>query len=115
MRESLWCFLRISTQVKPLLSNNIWNELSTKFYVTFWSLSLYDLETPAESYKKERQKLATQAQTNMMEADFKSSADKIVKKKREQERCKLLVAKFIEVKLVNAVDQPRAHRGLFIQ
>ena len=51
------------SQVKPLFSEKIWNDLSTKFYVTFWTLSMYDLKTPSDSYEKERQKLSVQVST----------------------------------------------------
>ena len=75
-----------------MLSNNIWNELSTKFYVTFWTLSMYDLKTPADSYEKERQKLAVQNRMTEDNAELPAN-----KKKKEIERCKALMEKLTEV------------------
>lgn len=54
----------IAQSVRPLQSLKVWEDISPQFLVTFWSLSMYDLYVPAESYQREVNKLkalATQA------------------------------------------------------
>lgn len=43
--------------VKPLHSNKVWEDISPQFLVTFWSLTMYDLLVPIESYQKEISKI----------------------------------------------------------
>lgn len=45
--------------VRSLHPAKVWEELSPQFMVTFWSLSMYDLQVPKESYEKEITKLKT--------------------------------------------------------
>lgn len=47
----------IAESVRPLHPAKVWEDISPQFLVTFWSLSMYDLEVPAESYQREVQKL----------------------------------------------------------
>lgn len=47
----------IVESVRPLHSFKIWEDISPQFLVTFWSLSMYDLQVPADTYKKEIDKL----------------------------------------------------------
>lgn len=43
--------------VKPLHPLKVWEDMSPQFLVTFWSLSMYDLQVPVESYQKEINKM----------------------------------------------------------
>lgn len=47
----------IVQSVRPLHPPKIWEDISPQFLVTFWSLSMYDLQVPTESYNKEIAKL----------------------------------------------------------
>uniref|UniRef100_A0A1B0CNM8 THO complex subunitTHOC2 C-terminal domain-containing protein n=3 Tax=Lutzomyia longipalpis TaxID=7200 RepID=A0A1B0CNM8_LUTLO len=47
----------IVESVRPLHPPKVWEDVSPQFLVTFWSLSMYDLQVPAESYQKEIAKL----------------------------------------------------------
>lgn len=47
--------------VRSLHPSKIWDEMSPQFLVTFWSLSMYDLQVPTESYNKEIAKLKQQS------------------------------------------------------
>lgn len=54
----------IAQSVRPLHPLKVWEDISPQFLVTFWSLSMYDLYIPVESYQREVNKLkqlATQA------------------------------------------------------
>lgn len=41
----------------------VWEDISPQFLVTFWSLSMFDLEVPNKSYEREVQKLKKQSQS----------------------------------------------------
>ena len=43
----------IIKSVRSLHSNKVWEDISPQFLVTFWSLTMYDLQVPVESYQKE--------------------------------------------------------------
>lgn len=47
----------IVESVRPLHGPKVWEDISPQFLVTFWSLSMYDLQVPTESYQKEITKL----------------------------------------------------------
>ena len=47
----------IVESVKPLHSIKVWEDISPQFLVTFWSLTMYDLSVPVESYQKEINKI----------------------------------------------------------
>lgn len=54
----------IVESVKPLHPIKIWEDVAPQFLVTFWSLTMYDLYVPVESYQREIAKvkvLASQA------------------------------------------------------
>ncbi|KAH7931652.1 hypothetical protein HPB52_025481 [Rhipicephalus sanguineus] len=48
---------QVVENVRPLHPAKTWEDLSPQFYVTFWSLSMYDLYVPTSSYQREMQKL----------------------------------------------------------
>lgn len=43
--------------IHPLYPTKVWDNISPKFMILFWSLTLYDLEVPAQSYEREIKKL----------------------------------------------------------
>lgn len=47
----------IVESVKPLHSIKVWEDISPQFLVTFWSLTMYDLQVPVEIYQKEINKI----------------------------------------------------------
>ncbi|CAN8032951.1 unnamed protein product [Ixodes persulcatus] len=51
---------RVVESVRPLHPSKTWEDLSPQFYVTFWSLSMYDLHVPTSSYEREVGKLKQQ-------------------------------------------------------
>ncbi|XP_058986277.1 THO complex subunit 2 [Musca domestica] len=71
----------IVESVRPLHGLKVWEDISPQFFVTFWSLSMYDLQVPHDSYQKEINKLK---QLSQMAADSKDS--NASKNKKEQER-----------------------------
>ncbi|GAB6023947.1 THO complex subunit 2 [Chamberlinius hualienensis] len=69
----------------------IWDDISPVFYVTFWSLSMYDLQVPTVSYEKEITKLKLQI------AQIEENKEMVQnKKKKEIDRCKTLKDKLQE-------------------
>uniref|UniRef100_T1IQC9 THO complex subunit 2 n=1 Tax=Strigamia maritima TaxID=126957 RepID=T1IQC9_STRMM len=74
--------------IKPLHPTKVWEDISPQFYMTFWSLTMYDLHVPAASYEREINKLKTQI------AYIDDNKDMVQnKKKKEIERCKALMEK----------------------
>lgn len=51
----------IVESVRPLHLAKVWEDISPQFLVTFWSLSMYDLIVPVDSYQKEIQKIKQQS------------------------------------------------------
>ena len=47
-------------RLKTTLPNDTWTNLIPGFYVTFWQLSLYDIQVPAKSYEEEIARLQRQ-------------------------------------------------------
>ena len=43
--------------VRPLHPMKVWEDISPQFLVTFWSLSMYDLQVPLDSYQREINKI----------------------------------------------------------
>lgn len=43
--------------VRPLHPLKVWEDISPQFLVTFWSLSMYDLQTPLDIYQREINKI----------------------------------------------------------
>ncbi|XP_012259618.2 THO complex subunit 2 [Athalia rosae] len=83
----------VALSVRPLHPLKVWEDISPQFLVTFWSLSMFDLYVPVESYQREINKLkqlATQA------ADSKDM--NMSKGKKEQERYTTLTEKLQDEK-----------------
>lgn len=51
----------VALSVRPLHPLKVWEDISPQFLVTFWSLSMYDLFVPADSYQREINKIKQQA------------------------------------------------------
>ena len=51
----------VALSVRPLHPLKVWEDISPQFLVTFWSLQMYDLYVPAESYQREINKLKNNA------------------------------------------------------
>lgn len=47
----------IIDSVHPLYPSKVWDDMSPRFIILFWSLTLYDLEVPVFSYQREIKKL----------------------------------------------------------
>ncbi|XP_058121389.1 THO complex subunit 2 [Anopheles ziemanni] len=74
--------------VRPLHPPKIWEDISPQFLVSFWSLSMYDLQVPVESYQREITKLRLLANAVMESKEQNAS-----KNKKEQERYVALMDK----------------------
>lgn len=80
--------------VKPVLHSRFWDDLSPRFFVTFWTLSMYDLEVPKRSYDRETEKLKLQISQTEDNKDLNMS-----KRKKDIERNRLLLEKLLEEQL----------------
>ncbi|XP_026748281.2 THO complex subunit 2 isoform X1 [Galleria mellonella] len=80
----------ILLSVTPMLPARVWEDISPEFYVTFWSLSMYDLRVPVESYEREIERLKTAA------ANAAKDTSQGTKGKKEQERYNTLIEKLQE-------------------
>ncbi|XP_064073482.1 THO complex subunit 2 isoform X3 [Vanessa tameamea] len=80
----------VVTSITPLLPNKVWEDISPEFYVTFWSLSMYDLRVPVESYEREIERLKTAA------SNAAKDTSQGTKGKKEQERFNTLIDKLQE-------------------
>uniref|UniRef100_A0A6I8PJE7 THO complex subunit 2 n=1 Tax=Ornithorhynchus anatinus TaxID=9258 RepID=A0A6I8PJE7_ORNAN len=69
----------------------VWDDISPQFYATFWSLTMYDLAVPHNSYEREVNKLKIQ-----MKAIDDNQEMPPNKKKKEKERCTALQDKLLE-------------------
>lgn len=81
----------IVDSVRPLHQPKVWEDISPQFLVTFWSLSMYDLQVPADTYQREINKLK-QASAFVMDSMNAS------KGKKEQERYLALIEKLQDEK-----------------
>lgn len=43
----------IIDSIQPLYPSKVWDDIAPKFIILFWSISMYDLEVPVDSYQKE--------------------------------------------------------------
>ncbi|XP_014400434.1 PREDICTED: LOW QUALITY PROTEIN: THO complex subunit 2 [Myotis brandtii] len=77
--------------VVSLHVSNVWDDISPRFYATFWSLTTYDLAIPHTSYEREVSKLKVQ-----MKAIDDNQEMPPNKKKKEKERCTALQDKLLE-------------------
>lgn len=80
--------------VIPALKEKFWDDLSPRLYVSFWTLSMFDLEVPKPSYDREVDRLKALIQSTEENKDLPPS-----KKKKEVERGRLLQEKLLEEQL----------------
>lgn len=74
-------------------NRKLWEDISPRFFVTFWTLTTYDLEVPKISYDKEIDRLRQQIKAT----DERSNEDLAPnKKKKEIERYRMLQEKLQE-------------------
>ncbi|XP_057340023.1 THO complex subunit 2 isoform X2 [Microplitis mediator] len=83
----------VALSVRPLHPLKVWEDISPQFLVTFWSLSMYDLFVPADSYQREINKIKQQA---IQAADSKEM--NVSKGKKEQDRYTALIEKLQDEK-----------------
>lgn len=83
----------------PALQNNYLIELNARFFVTFWTLTMYDVQVPDKSYLRERNKINQQLQQLEDNKDIAPS-----KKRKERERLTSIIAK-----LNNEASQQAEH------
>nr|CAD7406983.1 unnamed protein product [Timema cristinae] len=89
----------IVLSVRPLHPLKVWEDISPQFLVSFWSLTMYDLFVPVESYQREVNKLK---QLSLQVMDSKDTA--VSKLKKEQESTQLDL-------LFTHLDQHREHNA----
>lgn len=77
--------------VSSILPVKTWEDITPQFYVTFWSLTLYDLHVPSESYNTQVLRIKASMQTFADNKDMTSS-----KIKKEHDRCNSLIEKLVE-------------------
>ncbi|RVE54416.1 hypothetical protein evm_000901 [Chilo suppressalis] len=107
----------ILTSVTPMLPARVWEDISPEFYVTFWSLSMYDLRVPVESYEREIERLKTAA------ANAAKDTSQGTKGKKEQERFNTLIEKLqpalwpneINRALPNALNRATENQTILLQ
>ncbi|KAK7790717.1 hypothetical protein R5R35_007956 [Gryllus longicercus] len=83
----------IVASVRPLHPMKVWEDISPQFLVTFWSLTMYDLFVPADSYQREINKIKALAAQALDAKDMAAS-----KGKKEQERFQALMEKLHDEK-----------------
>ena len=81
----------IIDMMKNYLPAKTWEDISPQFFVTFWSLTLYDLFVPTEAYAREINRVKQMSIAANDNKDMTSS-----KRKKEQERCSLLIEKLLD-------------------
>lgn len=64
---------------------------SARFFVTFWTLKMYDIRVPAESYDRENKRLREQIQQTEENKDLP-----LAKRKKERERCLAMMSKLVD-------------------
>ncbi|XP_077302738.1 THO complex subunit 2-like protein isoform X2 [Arctopsyche grandis] len=79
------------------LPSKVWDDISPEFYVTFWSLTMYDLQVPTESYKREIDRLKALASSAGSENNSSSSSN-VTKGRKEHERYNTLIEKLQDEK-----------------
>lgn len=69
----------IVESVRPLHPSKVWEDISPQFLVTFWSLSMYDLLVPVDSYQKEIQKIKQQSMSVLDSKEMVQPNDNIIR------------------------------------
>ncbi|XP_070391314.1 THO complex subunit 2 isoform X1 [Dermacentor albipictus] len=91
---------QVVENIRPLHPAKTWEDLSPQFYVTFWSLSMYDLHVPTSSYQREMQKLRDASNSeetkDMSNPVQRRPSQAPSKRKKEKDRCDALADKLAE-------------------
>jgi len=85
----------IVEEIRPHFPAKLWEEMHPSFFLTFWSLTLSDLEVPAASYKREAAKI-TDAVVQLQKPVKNEDAATTQKKRKEVERLTQLKEKLQE-------------------
>ncbi|XP_014219414.1 THO complex subunit 2 isoform X2 [Copidosoma floridanum] len=97
----------VALSVRPLHPAKVWEDVSPQFLVTFWSLSMYDLYVPVDSYQREINKLK---QLALQAADSKDMTAS--KGKKEQEKYTALIEKLQDEKKKQEEHVEKVHAYL---
>lgn len=97
----------VALSVKPLQALKVWEDISPQFLVTFWSLSMYDLYVPADSYQREVNKLKTMSAQVTDSKEMSGS-----KGKKEQERFATMIEKLQDEKKKQEEHVEKVHAYL---
>ncbi|XP_011499496.1 PREDICTED: THO complex subunit 2 [Ceratosolen solmsi marchali] len=97
----------VAQSVRPLHPLKVWEDISPQFLVTFWSLSMYDLYVPVDSYQREINKLKQLASQAADSKDLTAS-----KGKKEQERYTTLIEKLQDEKKKQEEHVEKVHAYL---
>lgn len=92
-----------------VLNKKLWEDISPRFFVTFWSLTTYDLEVPKISYDKEIDRLRQQIKATEDRSNEELAPNK---KKKEIERYRLLQEKLQEEQARQDEHVKRVHQML---
>ncbi|RWS26655.1 THO complex subunit 2-like isoform X1 [Leptotrombidium deliense] len=84
----------IVDSIVPAFTPKFWDDLSPRFFVTFWTLSMFDLEVPRSSYDREVDRLKNQITQTEENKDLVQN-----KKKKEVERCRSLQERLLQEQL----------------
>jgi THO complex subunit 2 len=90
------------SSVMVLHPAKVWDDISPQLYVTFWTLSLYDLHVPVDCYETEISKLQQIADEADANAELTSS-----KKKKERERCEMIIKRLQDERTVQQENHRR--------
>ncbi|XP_063413325.1 THO complex subunit 2-like isoform X1 [Mytilus trossulus] len=100
----------VINSIRPVYNAKVWEDLSPYFFVTFWSLSVYDLAVPTSVYEKQKNSLDSQINTIEDNKDLPQS-----KKKKEKERCTTLLEKLKDEEKKQSEHVSRVHSRLKAQ
>ncbi|KAI0218636.1 THO complex subunit 2 [Lamellibrachia satsuma] len=81
----------LSERVAPIYPPKVWEDMSLQLFLTFWSLSLYDLQVPSAAYRRQTQQL--EQQLNAVEENKEVVQSK---KKKEKEKMQSVMQKLRE-------------------
>lgn len=92
--------------VMPCFDARFWDDFNARFFITFWTLSSYDIQVPVEGYERENRRL----QVQMSNAEDKELP--IQKRKKERERCLAMLQKLTEEETQQTDHVKRVHERL---
>ncbi|KAF6022557.1 THOC2 [Bugula neritina] len=93
--------LPVSEQIKPLFDAKMWEELSPTLYITFWTLSAYDLYVPKSSYERE----INLVKQKIQQFEQETSRDLMIAKFKAEEKAQSEHVNRVMAKLDHDKDQ----------